>query len=237
MNKKVKLLSSALCGAILASNLATISVQAKDAGTPKTNGDIHVRMIIPPKQQYTCVGKLSGTAITAVSRYFDSHATNASPTDVRNILIQNGVNRALAGNLAFSICDMQTETKYFSIALPIDKCDAEILQAPDGTYTLMQIESSNEPQQDYTFYGLLERKDLVLIRDFVKSGKSTSVNVLAQFLVDQNIVADSTVASKLAPNLFYYPPGALEMMVDMNQNFLVLQSNDGSYYRIALESK
>ncbi|AWI04072.1 hypothetical protein [Clostridium drakei] len=238
MNKKIKLLTPVLCGAILSSSLALTSVQAKVVKN-NSNSNISVNSIIT-NQKYTYCGKISYDAIEDLEDYFQSNPSNPSIMDIRNILIQNGINRSLANNISYSIYDLQMETKKtggFTIALGIIQYGAEILQAQDGTYTLMTIDGENEPIENYSFYGILEPKDIALVRDFVKSGNCTSVQILAKYMIEKNIVSDPTVADKFSWNLFNFTPFALDDLVNLNQNLLVLKSDDNNYYRIALQSK
>lgn len=233
MNKKIKLLAPVLCGAILSSSLALTSVQAKTVQN-KANSNVSVNSIIT-SQKYTCCGKISSEAFSALMKYF-RNSSNYSVTDVRNILIQQGMNRSLASNVAYSIYDLQMQTKDFTIGLYRLSYGAEILQAEDGTYTLMVIDSSDEPVENYSFYGLLQSKDITLLRDFFHSDVDHGVNSLTQYLIEKNIVSDSTVANKLAWGL-YLDFNEIDKFAALNENVLVLKSDDGNYYRIAPQAR
>lgn len=242
MNKKIKLLVPTLCGVLLASNLYVLNVQAASVtNTPKTN--VSYRSIMELNQKYKNVGIISYDTIDKLLQYFKNNTTNSSPLDVRNILIQSGMDRALANGVSYTIYELQMETKDFSILLSKPRYGAEILEAEDGTYTLMGLNSKNETLQSYSLYGVLQPKEIKLIKDFIKSGNASDSTKLGKFLISQNIISDSTIANRLALTLFDYKKEVFDKLESFDQNILILESDDanyynrGSYFRIAFQSR
>ncbi len=235
--KSKKLLSSLMALSIIATSslVLGINVQAKSVeNTPKT--DVTQRSIIAPNQKYTYCGKMNHKAIQDLWKYFKNNSNNYSVMDIRNILIQNGMDRSLANNVSYSIYDLQMETKNFTLGISRVEYGVGILQAENGTYTLIQIDSESEPAQSYSFYGLLDPSDTALIRDHLKSPNYNGVKSTTQYLIDKNIVSDPVVAEKLAWGV-YSLGNEIDGLVALNQNLLVLKSDDGKYYRIAHKSK
>ncbi|AZV56815.1 hypothetical protein [Clostridium sp. AWRP] len=104
MNKKLKILSSVICGLALSSGIALTSVQAAPAKINGNNG-ISIKAIIP-SQKYSYYTTVSDDIKVKIEDYIYKNGDSSTADGIRNILINGGVNKTIANNLSFSLLDL-----------------------------------------------------------------------------------------------------------------------------------
>lgn len=236
MNKKIKLLSSALCGVIVSSGLFLTNVQAATVdshSSDKQNG-ISVKSIIT-NDTYTPYYTINHNTAQAMFQYL-KNTTSPTTTGLRDVLVSNGIPRTIANNISNSLYSLGTECQRYTTPEVRDGNGLLVLQANtlQGSFNLTRINSTS-PSSNYSIYAVLTPDDVKVIREFIdsKSGNPVKVSELTQNLINNNVTTDLTAATNISTAAVAIDYAGWDDL-DIGKNLLVLKADSPSnYYTIA----
>ncbi len=235
MNKKIKLLSSTLCGVIVGSGLLLSNVQAATINSQSSDkqSGISVRSIIT-NDTYVPYYTINSKTKQAMFEYL-KHTTSPTATGLRDILVSNGVPRTTANSISNSLYSLGTECTRYTWP-EVTSSDLLVLQPNtlQGSFNIARV-NSQSPSSNYSLYAVLTPDDVKVIREFIdsKGGNPPKISELAQCLINNNVTTDYTAATNIssaAAAIDYFGWDDL----DIGKNLLVLKADSPSnYYTIA----
>lgn len=235
MNKKLKVLSSVICGLALSSGIALTSVQAAPA---KINGNdgISIKAIIP-SQKYSYYTTISDNTKVKVEKYVQKNGDSSTADGIRDILVNGGVNRITANNISFSLLDLAYK-KGDPFPEMLYGGDMKVLSTDDGKYNVID---SYFPNQSYSIYLILNPQDVAALREsYYKEPRYSGFNEIDYFtneLLNKGIINDSTIARNVAKIIYMYGGDEWDCLAGTNENLLILQGADGTTFAPAREAK
>ncbi len=203
MNKKIKFLSSILCGGVLASTLTFVNVQAAPINTtPKLDNTF--AKVTNSYDTYSCVCVINMDARNALGRYF-RNTSYPNANGVRDILINNGISTYTANRVASSVCNVLIASKkqYKDPSnFQVDCVDVAVLESQrnHGEFTLTKLvgDSSNT----YSNYACLPASDVKIIADEMNRLGGMQFGQLYNFLIEKGICTDEDKADSIAGALY-----------------------------------
>ncbi|WML33222.1 hypothetical protein [Clostridium sp. OS1-26] len=264
--KLKKLLSSLMALSIIAASSLAFGATAKAAPTkslqPTQNStttknnvksESNIRSIIPVNQKYSVYCELSSKTISNVERYIRKSLQNKeTPTadGIRNVLIENGVSRNIANNISYSLSDLSVRTyggsSYHSIFPEtwFSESSVEnaylILTDGNGNFSLAMGQSGFK---NYSTYGILSNRDIENLCKTIKNNPMTTSDAFAyaeEVVVKSNITKDRVMARKIGKtiiNFVHNPDSAYEELKDLNENLIVLVSDNNEKVLITREAR
>ncbi len=248
MNKKIKLLTPILCGALLSSSLVFTNVQASTPAKNDVKQETNIKSIIPVNQKYSFYCQLPSKALSQIERYVSN---NEKPTadGIRNILIQNGISRIAANNISFSLLDLSVKSHGGSSSYDVFPesafrgdigRDDLILSDGNGRFSLAEGVPATG---NYSIYGILSNKDLSTLYRNMKNDPFTDGNIYdyAERMIIKSDITDDKVMAKKIARLFYNfvvnTDYFFPQCIGLNENFLIMVSDDNEKVIITREAR
>lgn len=234
MNKKIKLLSSTLCGVIVGSGLLLTNVQAATINSQSSDkqSGISVRSIIA-NDVYVPYYTVNRDTYQAIYNYL-KNTTSPTTTGLRDTLVSNGVPKTIANNISNSLYSLGTECQKRPFPESTGGDGLMILQPNtlQGSFNVAS-QDSRYTVNSYSTYAVLTPDDVKVIRRYFDSNQPLSPSKLTQYLIDNNVTTDQTAAKNIANaalTLDSFSWGDL----DIGKNLLVLKAdNPSNCYKIA----
>lgn len=237
MNKKIKVLSSVICGLALSSSLALTNVQAAPAKISHNNG-ISIKSIIA-NDTYSKYCTLSNQACNDIYHYIKDNNGSATANGLRNLLVQKGyLSRTQANTVALSLFSLATETT--KGGFPETGINGVSILQPNKQQGAFNVVGYHSDQQinGYYVYAVLNSSDTKTIKSYVDLNGVVSDEKLADFLINNGITSDYTSAIYIARAIESVDYKDFDDLADTGKNILVLADNNNHpYYHLAREAR
>lgn len=229
MNKKVKLLSSVLCSAVLASNLAAVSVQAKEPSTDaskKSQNSILMRGATDEDySSFTTYCTISHNDVIKILDYYK----NPQGQTINEFLVKNKITDSSHANLIAYALD-----KFYNSGIleTQDKGNGVKFLQPEGAGILvrMTIAPNNDSATRYGKYCRLTAFNGYDINTYLNQNPNADSYQLASFLIQKGMVTDRSIANNVASLIL--ENGRVYLYKLNNNGVYILQSNTDPSVRV-----
>lgn len=198
MNKKIKLLTPILCGALLSSSLALTSVQAADVKNGATNKVASTQNYGETYTDFNYYATISEYNLKRILNYFNASRSNQTESAVHDFLVDNNItSNSVANIISYEFRDYLSH----GIAEAQDYGNGiTFLKVPNINLIRITIVPNDQYNYDYRLYTKILSLDAYKVSDYISDNPNLTTSQLTNYLINNNIVS-STYASKVAPLL------------------------------------